>query len=541
MVRTSVKAWERYFFCSHTIVANDSSSIVLTKEELLQEIKELKEQISILTQQVDWLKRQLFGRKSEQIDHPDLFPDLDQDPGKESSSDDAAGPEEQKSDAANKAPKGERKTREDRLPANLPERVETIIPEAVKANPEAWRQCGQEEKVQLEKEPGYFYLLRTIRPKFVPVDNPFVPPVTEPARPTMIEGGFWGPNLLAELLTNKYLYHLPFDRQRVLNKQRHSIDLSTSTMGDAVATVAGQCGLLVKRMKENMLESGYVRVDETFIRYLDKSIHKGSSTGYFWVYRDFTGNVIFDWRTGREHHHVSNWLGPDYEGVVQSDGYQAYENYCREQQSRGKEVVRASCLAHIRRKFENARAERPAIVDWILRIIARLYLIESSFREFGADVEVRQRVRQNRSRPLIALLGKAFQYLITTRIRPRSGLGRALQYALGQWPAMQTFLEDGRVEIDNNAVENDIRPSAVGKKNWLFIGSPDAGTRSAVMYTLLLSARNHGVDPQAYLRSVIETLPSTRPDDLDKLLPANWAATHRVDHPAIKSGHTAAA
>jgi hypothetical protein len=168
-------------------------------------------------------------------------------------------------------------------------------------------------------------------------------------------------------------------------------------------------------------------------------------------------------------------------------------------------------------------------------------MIESPLREYKVDAAVRLRIRQNRSRPLIALLGKTFKRLITTRIRPKSGLGQALQYALGQWPAMQTFLEDGRVEIDNNATENDIRPSAVGKKNWLFVGSPEAGKRSAVMYTLLISARNHGVDPQAYLRDVIERLPVTRPCDLDALLPANWAAANRAAQPAIKSGQPQAA
>jgi len=123
---------------------------------------------------------------------------------------------------------------------------------------------------------------------------------------------------------------------------------------------------------------------------------------------------------------------------------------CRVQRARDKTVLRAACLAHIRRKFENARAERPEVIDWILRIIARLYMIEKPLREYKVDAAVRLRVRQNRSRPLMNLLGKAFKRLITTRIRPKSGLGQALQYALGQWPAMQTFLEDGRVEMEED-------------------------------------------------------------------------------------------
>jgi transposase len=514
----------------------------LTNEELVEQNQQLKDQILILTQQLDWLKRQLFGRKGEQLDHPDLFGG--QEPGKQDSSGDADAAEDQAQSTDSPNPKSDkrpRKIRKDRLPENLPVRTEEIIPEFVQANPDAWRNSGFEEKTQLEKEPGYFYLLRTLRLKFVPIDSPLSPPVIEPAKPTMIEGGFWGPALLAEILTNKYLYHLPFDRQHVLNKQRYGVDLSPNTMGDAAAKVADQCGLLVGLMKKRMLEGGYVRADETFIRYLDRFIPGGSSIGYFWVYRGLTGNVIFDWQTSREHRHVGDWLGLDYEGILQSDGYQAYENYCRIQRLRGKKVIRASCLAHIRRKFENARAERPEVIDWILRIIARLYMLETPLREYGADAAVRRRVRQNRSRPLISLLGKTFKRLIATRIRPKSGFGQALQYALGQWPAMQTYLEDGRVEIDNNATENDIRPSAVGKKNWLFVGSPDAGKRSAVMYTLLISARNHGVDPQAYLRAVIERLPGARPNELEELLPANWAAANRTAHPAIRSKRPQAA
>lgn len=514
----------------------------MTNEELQQQNQELKDQIAILTQQLDWLKRQLFGRKSEQLDHPELFTGDTLE--KLQSSGDAAAPEDQVPSNAGANPKGEkrpRSIRKDRLPENLPVRTEEVIPEFVQANPQAWRNCGYEEKTQLEKEPAYFYLRRILRMKFVPAENPLSPPVIEPAKPTLIEGGFWGPGLIAEILTNKYLYHLPFDRQHVLNKQRYGVNLSPNTMGDAAAKVADQCGLLVALMKKRMLESRYVRADETFIRYLDKTIPGGSSNGYFWVYRGLTGDVIFDWQTSREHRHASEWLGPDYEGILQSDGYQAYENYCLAQRARDKTVLRAACLAHIRRKFENARAERPEIIDWILRIIARLYLLERPLREHHAAAQVRIRVRRNRSRPLLNLLGKAFKHLINTRIRPKSGLGQALQYALGQWPAMQTFLEDGRVEIDNNDTENDIRPSAVGKKNWLFVGSPEAGKRSAVMYTLLISARNHGVDPQAYLKHLIARLPTTRPSELDELLPATWAAANRAAHPAIKSERPQAA
>lgn len=514
----------------------------MTREELEERNRVLEEQVAILTQQLDYLKRQLFGRKSEQLDHPELFGEDDM--GKAASSDGADAPEEDNaSDAATKPEGGKRRRpiRKERLPENLPTRTEEIIPAKVLADPGSWRESGFEESFQLEKEPGYFYLRRILRMKYVPLDNPLSPPLIEPAKPTMIDGGFWGPGLLAEVLANKYLYHLPFDRQHVLNLQRHGVDLSANTMGDAAAKVADGCGLLVALMKKRMLQGGCVRADETFIRYLDGLAAGGSSTGYFWVYRGLGGDVIFDWQTSREHHHVADWLGADYEGILQSDGYEAYRNYCLAQRLRGKSVTRAACLAHIRRYFEKAKDEKPEVVGWILRIIAQLYRIETPMREHGASAEVRARVRHSRSRPLIGLLEKAFKYLITTRILPKSQLGQALQYALGQWPDMWTFLDDGRVEIDNNDTENDIRPSAVGKKNWLFVGSPEAGRRSAVLYTLLISARNHGVDPQAYLRAVIEELPTARPDRLDALLPENWAAANRDAYPAIKSPRRQAA
>ena len=490
--------------------------------------------MAILTQQLDYLKRQLFGRKSERLDHPELFGEDGL--GKAGSSEGAQAPEEDASggDPKVKASKAKRPIREQRLPENLPVFIEEIIPAAVKAEPERWRRAGVEESTQLEKEPGYFYLRRTVRPKFVPHDEPFTPPIIAPAKTRMIEGGFWGSGLIAEVLTNRYLYHQPYYRQHVCTLQRFQVDLSESTMSDCAEKVSDQVGILVARMKAGMLTQGYIRADETPVRYLDPCHPQGSSTGYFWVYRGGGEDVIFEWQTSREHRHVADWLGPHYEGVLQSDGYAAYAKYCERQAGHGKRVRRAACLAHIRRKFEAAKDERPEVVGWVLRVMAHLYRIETPMREYEASAEVRARVRENCSRPLIALLKRAFKHLRATRVLPKSRLGQALDYALGQWPDMESYLEDGRVAIDNNAVENDIRPSAVGKRNWLFVGSPEAGGRGANLYTLLISARNHGVDPQAYLRDVIERLPAMRTSEIDALLPGNWAAANREAHPAIK-------
>lgn len=535
--KDSSSSWQRYEQCAIVCLLTEEQARIkeLEKrdEEREKHNQQLQQQVAILTQQIEHLKRQLFGKSSEKLDHPELFED---EPGKEVSSggaDAPAGDDARNAALKTEEPKRRRPMREERLPDNLLVIEVEEIPAAVLAEPQRWRRTGKvDSHTQLEKEPPYYYLRRMLRPRFVPIDDPLHPPVAAPAKRAMIEGGFWGTGLLAEILCNKYLYHLPFTRQHVREKQRFGIDLSVNTMCDAAEKVAEQCGIVVTRMKELMLESGYVRADETFIRYLDTMAAGGSSTGYYWAYRG-RHDVIFDWQTSREHCHAADWLGPAFEGVVQSDAYEAYESYCATQRLSGKRVTRAACMAHIRRKFNEAESERPGVVRWILRIIAQLYRIETRLRDHEASAEVRARVRQNQSAPILVLLDRAIRYLLSRPILPKSGLGKALRYGLAQLPAMQTYLEDGRVEIDNNGVENDIRPSAVGKKNWLFVGSPQAGKRGAVLYTLLISARNHGADPQAYLKDLIERLPGARPSEIDHLLPGNWAAANRDKHPAV--------
>lgn len=224
-------------------------------------IKELEAQVLVLTQQLDWLKRQLFGRKSERFEHPELFDPAG--PGKDPSSGDAAAPEDKPQAAAQATPGRERKTRAQRVPEHIPVVVEEAAPPAeVLAAPSAWRKTSCETSDQLEKEPGYFYLRRTVRWRYVPVDQPFAPPVISPAKPRIIDNGFLGPGLLAELLANKYLYHLPFHRQHQLNLRRHGVDIPENTMHDAAAKVGGQLGILVARMKERMLAGGVVACDE---------------------------------------------------------------------------------------------------------------------------------------------------------------------------------------------------------------------------------------------------------------------------------------
>jgi transposase len=492
-------------------------------QQLIKENEELKQTVLIQHQQIEYLKRQLFGSKSEKSDPAQDELNLGGLASHLEKPEAPSEPEAEEEKQKEKTKSGPRPQRKNKLPANLPERVEEIIPEEVKANPELWRRMAQDETEYLEKEPGYFYIKKVVRPKFVRIENPFSPPIQQPAPFTLLRGAFLGEGLLSEILVNRYLYALPFYRQHQMYRQRYGIDIARSTMSDAADHVAKALVPIFDEMKVSMLSGSFIGCDETPIKYLDKE-NGGSKQGYYWVYRSINGEVLFDWSCSRNYSNVESFLGKGYKGIIQSDGYGAYTSYCEANGAK----ARAACMAHIRRKFEQSKDQRPELVRWFLRIICILYDIEAELKKLKASPELRSRIRKSRSLPYIRLLEKAVLHLKQKgTIHSKSNLGKALNYAYKQLPDMYPYLEHGEVEIDNNLVENAIRPTAVGKKNHLFIGAAEAGQKSAVIYSLLLSAKALGVPPQEYLYDVMQSLPKLKPDDslgIAELTPAAWAS-----------------
>ncbi|YCM44740.1 IS66 family transposase [Verrucomicrobiaceae bacterium 227] len=512
-------------------------------EELTEDqktIQELRERILQLEQQIEWFNRQLFGSKSEKLKlaaHPDLF-----DPtglgklateGGPTSSEEA--PEEVNNDtheAPAKTKPRTRQTRSENLPDGLPIRTTYIDPAEYLKNPTAWRFFKEEPRRHLGKDPGTFYIEEKIYRTWVALDanQNGAKPIVAKAPPTIIPGGFWLSDLLSEVICNRFLYHLPYDRQSKLYQSRHGVHLPKQTMSDGARHLADQCGVLIDLMKRDMLKCGYLRADETEAKYRDPDKPGTTGRGRFWLYKGLNGNVLFDWTLGRDHHHFLDWIGNDFEGILGSDAYEVYPKYCRLQKARGKKARRAACLAHVRRKFEEALKTKPHLAKWFLKIFGKLYQIEATLREQKADGKRKVRYRKKHSLPLIKLLQKASLHLRDQKAgRPAGRLGQAVRYLLNQGDDLETYLHHGQVEIDNNGIERDVRPLAVGRKNWLFIGSPEAGDRTAVIYSLLISARHHGVDPESYLRDLIERLPGCGSDEtsLRQLLPENWAAAHK--------------
>lgn len=485
-------------------------------------------EILVLKQQVAYLKDKLFGRSSEKFDHPDLFaPEETKKP--EASPESTSGPEADEEAKEKARPKKKRAIRKARLPETLPVIMgREVLAAEVLENPEGYIRVGERHVDRLERDPGYYYLLRDVYAIHTPKDAPQLPPIQAPALPSLVPGSFWGPSLISEVLADKFVYAQPFDRQHRRNLSEFGVDLPVSTMCDVQKNVTAELDILVRMMEGQALEDKYLASDDTFHCYLDRKAPKGSLTGFFRVVRRANKDVIFRWEEQGKGDQLEKWLCRSAMKVFQSDGHTRYPPMLARLAALGKKIEHAACLAHIRRKFVHAEKEHPWLVKWFLRQIRRLYAIEREMDELDVGPGYRARARQLRSVPILNLIKKAMVHLRqkSVRILPKSMLGKALNYALGQWDGMYVYTRHGEVNIDNNPTERDIRPTAVCKKNHLFIGHPEAGKGAAVMYTLLVSARNHGVDPKAYLKEVIERLPTIKANDkegLAALLPANLA------------------
>ncbi len=281
---------------------------------------------------------------------------------------------------------------------------------------------------------------------------------------------------------------------------------------------------IYEEIRTGVLGGGYVQIDETPIEYLEPGNGK-TRQGYLWTSSRPGGGVFYSWHTSRAAECLDTMVPVDFKGTVQCDGYYGYRCFAH---ARKGAITLAGCWAHARRGFYEARGQTPKITAWVLRQIQNLYRIESLLRERKAGPTLRQAVRAHQSRPIVERLGRALVRLKARgQFLPKSLLGQAIDYALGQWSALDVYLNDGRIEIDNNLVENAIRPTAIGKKNWLFIGMADAGQRSAIIYTLIENCRRLSVDPYTYLREVLTRLPHMTNHQIHQVTPEAWAKARR--------------
>ena len=478
------------------------------------ELKAAHIEVKLLRQKVDALARMIYGPKSEKFD-PNQLTLLDEDASKKADAP-AADTQSDAGAAKPKRPVRAAPTRP-RLPENLPVHEEVLEPEEVKAAPHQWRQIGEEVTEQLDYCPGYFSKHRLVRRKFVPIDAPFTAPVIAPLPPCLQERCLATPDLIAQVLTSKYADHLPLYRQEQIYRSRYGVEIPRQRLCRWVGLAAWWVEPIYNEMIRQQQSRDYLQIDETPIPYLQPGAGK-TAQGYFWVTSVPGGDAIYHWHPGRAAKYLNEIIGNRFDGTLQCDAYRAYASFNK--QRTGPPLELAGCWAHVRRKFYEARSRVSS--QWILGQIAHLYQIERRLRKQAAGPALRAAIRSAEAAPILRRIKKALMKL-KPRHLPQSDIGKAISYALANWTDLQVYVHNGTIEIDNNLVENAIRPTKLGAKNWLFIGSEGSGKTSAILFTLVESAKRHGLEPRAYLSELLHTLPKTSNREVARLTPQAMA------------------
>ncbi len=475
------------------------------------------ERIQALQWHLDQLKKQLYGPSSEKAPLPEsvskeqillsLFPA----PAEPPATVEVLLPAvEQSQPSAHKRPR--------RQPAlKVLETVTIRIEPEEKTCPhcgQAKCEIGCEKSERFEYVPAKIQRQEILRPKLAcPCGEGTV--VIAPLPPAPVDKGQPGPGLLAHVTLSKFQDHIPLYRQQE-QFQRLGVHFPRQTLCDWMEKAAELLQPIARAIKAELLAGDYLQVDETPVKVLDPEVQGKAATGYLWVMGRPGGDVIFEFHPGRGKEYALELLG-SFEGYLQRDGYGVYSSICRERPR----LIPVGCLAHVRRRFVDALDDEPEQARWFVDQIRKLYLIEEHARKEGLAPPQRQALRQELSRPIWETLRPRAQEL-QPALLPQSPMGKALSYLLHEWEALQNWLEDGHLEIDNNLTENAIRPSAVGKKNWLFIGHPEAGWRSAVIYSILGSCKRRGIDLWEYLKDVFTRLPAATNQQIKEFTPARW-------------------
>lgn len=504
-----------------TPLPTDIGTLQAMVRELLATVADLRKTVEAQQHRIDDLTRRLYGKKSERI------------------TGDTSAPGEVPPVATPVDPPPRRRRGHGRrpLPGHLPrERVEFDLSDAEKACPccgRARQRIGAETSEQLDYRPASLFVVERVRHTYAcptcsrtadPADDP-IPTITTAALSAQpIDKGLPGPGLLAHVVVSKYADHQPLYRQAGI-LARHGVDISRSTLGGWIAAAADLLEPLVDRMAELVRQSRVIQTDDTPVPVLAPGSRR-TKTGHLWVYLGDAARpyAAFDFTPTYSGDGPRAWLG-DYAGYVQADALKQYDPLFDRPPPRPTEV---GCWAHARRKFHDARTTDPARAHEALARVRRLYDIEADIK--AIDDAARLAARQARARPVLDGL---FAWLEEQRgqVLPKSPIGVAVGYALGNRAALSRYTEAGFLQIGNNASERALRAVAVGRKNYLFAGSDGGGLSAAVLYSVAGTCRRLGLDPFAYLRDALRRIPALPMGRLDELLPDRWAAERAVAVP----------
>lgn len=458
----------------------------LSKEELITELISTKTELS-------QLRKLIFGSKSERFvpAQPANQTNLDLEVEKlpeEPTVTEKITYERKKNKTQNKVHSGRTP-----IPAHIERREEVIIPEGDLTD---YKKIGGEVTEVLEYEAPKFYVRKIVRPKYAKKDKSSVIIAQLPTLP--IEKGMAGASLLAYILTEKFIYHMPL--HRLIQKfAREGIRIPAPTISDWVRQSCEPLELLWESLKNEILKSDYLQADETPIPVLDKDKEGATHQGYYWVYHSPENKlVLFDYREGR------GKVGPhemlkDFKGYLQTDGYAAYETLDKQR------INLIHCMAHARRYFEQALDNDKERAEYVLKQMQKLYEVERICRDENYSYQQREEIRKEKSLPVLTELKQWLKENIM-QVLPKSLIGKAIAYSFERWDKLSIYATNGKLEIDNNLIENQIRPVAIGRKNYLFAGSHDAARRHAMIYSFIATCKLRGIDPEKWFCDVLSRI-----------------------------------
>ncbi|MEI7526713.1 MAG: IS66 family transposase [Mariniphaga sp.] len=481
--------------------------VTITKAEY-DEFIGLKSQVTYLKFQLDELKRMIFGAKSERF----IAPNPDQASLFDLPAEKAADkPAEEITYTRNKAQQEKKQPLRMELPSHLERREEVIEPADI---PENAKKIGEAITEVLEYEPPSAFVRRIKRPKYIVEQNDEETRIIIAPLPTLpIPKGNAGASILSHILVSKFVDHQPFYRQVQIFK-RQDLNIAESTLG---GWFNASCNLLLplyEALKIKILSSDYLMADETPIPVLTKDKPGATHKGYHWVYYDPGSKlVLFDYQKTRGREGPDEFL-KNFSGYLQTDGYTAYNNL-----KNHTNITLLACMAHARRKFEHGQENNPMLAAQAMKMFQALYEIERHAKEASLSVDAIKELRQRESQPILEELEAWLKEQIIHAL-PKSAIGSAMAYTLTLWPRLIRYIDDGRFNIDNNLIENSIRPVALGRKNYLFAGSHEAAQQAAVIYSLLGTCKINGVEPFSYLSKTLSVIPDHPANQLHTLLPA---------------------
>lgn len=510
-------------------------SILEENEALKKQVSDKDALIAKLQGELSYLRNRVFGHTSEKH--------LPLDPRQLSLFDRQEMSDEEKATLAKEVADAEkaitytvtRKAKPSRKPlddSRLPVKEVHIYPEGTTDEDgklkDEYVEIGIEEKRILETIPASVYILKEMRHKVMlkseiksnlPEDRKIlIAALTlEPVKRCIA-----GASVLADIITGKFMYHLPFYRQ-IQRYKEAGITISDSTMGDWYEAAVERLKLLYDLLRKQILQSQYIHVDESVVPVIDDEKHK-TRKGYEWCVLDgLSGDVMFYYDRGSRSYRVARELLGNYKGNAQTDGYQGYEQF------EGQEgITMYGCWAHVRRKFVEALDTDKRHATEAIVYISKLYKVESDADELKLTPKQRGELRRKEAYPVIQVFEKWMKDTYPT-VLPKSKIGQAIEYTYALLPRLSRYVNDGRICIDNNPVENAIRPLALGRKNWLFCGNDASAYRAAIVYSLIGTCRNAGIEPRVWMEDVLRQMPYYQRDgkDLSELLPRAWVTRHQ--------------